>query len=133
MGVWGDWPCTAVTPTCTGKEAGSNGVGFSMDTRLLGPKGMNGLKILSSTRLLAQTNLPPGTSPAAASVTVLTHNWAAHPPTPTTAHPQNSRYTPRCPSVVLWTPCSGVEWRVFEPAVKGGKAARRASSLRTWR
>jgi hypothetical protein len=23
-------------------------------------------------------------------------------------HPQNSRYTPRCPSVVLWTPCSGV-------------------------
>jgi hypothetical protein len=27
-------------------------------------------------------------------------------------HPQDSRYTPRCPSVVLWTPCSGVEWRV---------------------
>ena len=29
-----------------------------------------------------------------------------HPP----SHPQSSRYTPRCPSVVLWTPCSGVEW-----------------------
>jgi hypothetical protein len=29
-----------------------------MDTRLLGPKGMKGLKILSSTRLLVQTNLP---------------------------------------------------------------------------
>jgi hypothetical protein len=29
-----------------------------MDTRLLGPKGMNGLKILSSTRLLVQTTLP---------------------------------------------------------------------------
>jgi hypothetical protein len=49
------------------------------------------------------------------------------------AHPQNSSNTPRCPSVVLWTPCSGVEWRVLEPAVNGcGEAARRASSLRTW-
>jgi hypothetical protein len=56
----------------------------------------------------------------------------ARPPHPQT-HPQSSRYTPRCPSVVLWTPCSGVEWRVFEPAVNGGKVARRASSLRTWR
>jgi hypothetical protein len=38
---------------------------------------------------------------------VLAHNWGSltHP------HPQNSG----CPSVVLWTPCSGVEWRVFEP------------------
>jgi hypothetical protein len=44
-GVWGGSPCTAVTPTCTDKEAGSNGVGLSMDTRLLGPRGMNGLKI----------------------------------------------------------------------------------------
>ena len=33
-------------------------------------------------------------------------------------HPQDSRYTPRCPSVVLWTPCSGVEWRVFEPTIR---------------
>jgi hypothetical protein len=34
-------------------------------------------------------------------------------------HPhQTSRYTPRCPSVVLWTPCSGVEWRVFEPTIR---------------
>jgi hypothetical protein len=30
--VWGGSPCTAVTPTCTDKEAGSNGVGLSMDT-----------------------------------------------------------------------------------------------------
>jgi hypothetical protein len=30
-------------------------------------------------------------------------------------HPQSSRFTPMCPSVVLWTPCSGVEWRVFQP------------------
>jgi hypothetical protein len=44
-GVWGGSPCTAVTPTCTVKEAGSNGVGLSMDTRLLGPRGVNGLKI----------------------------------------------------------------------------------------
>jgi hypothetical protein len=29
-------------------------------------------------------------------------------------HPQNSRFTPRCPSVVLWTLCSGVEWGVFD-------------------
>jgi hypothetical protein len=33
-------------------------------------------------------------------------------------HPQHSRYPPRCPSVVLWTPCSGVEWRVFEPTIR---------------
>jgi hypothetical protein len=58
VGVWGGSPCTAVTSTCTDKEAGSNGVGFSMDTRLLGPKEMNGLKILSSTRRLVQANLP---------------------------------------------------------------------------
>ena len=64
MGVWGGSPCTAVTPTCTDKEAGSNGVGFSMDTRLLGPKGMNGLKILSSTRVLDQTNLPTRLQPS---------------------------------------------------------------------
>jgi hypothetical protein len=99
-----------------------------MDTLLLGPKGMNGLKILSSTRLV-QTNLPTTHQPSSRrhhrSDTQL---GSSHPPTP-----QISRYTPRCRSVVLWTPCSGVEWRVFEPAVKGGKAARRASSLRTLR
>jgi hypothetical protein len=32
-------------------------------------------------------------------------------------HPQISRYTPSCPPVVLWTPCSGVEWRVCEPTI----------------
>jgi hypothetical protein len=64
VGVWGGSPCTAVTPTCTAKEAGSNSVGFSMDTRLLGPKGMNGLKILSSTRLLVQINLPTRHQPS---------------------------------------------------------------------
>jgi hypothetical protein len=42
---------------------------------------------------------------------------ASHPPSEQT-HPQNSRYTPRCPSVVLWTLCSGVEWRVFEPTIR---------------
>jgi hypothetical protein len=46
--------------------------------------------------------------------------WVAlsHAPSEQT-HPQNSRNTPRCSSVVLWTPCSGVEWRVFEPTIKG--------------
>jgi hypothetical protein len=29
-------------------------------------------------------------------------------PHPEQTHPQTSRFTPRCPSVVLWTPCSGV-------------------------
>jgi hypothetical protein len=24
----------------------------------------------------------------------------------------------RCPSVVLWPPCSGVEWRVLEPTIR---------------
>jgi hypothetical protein len=27
------------------------------------------------------------------------------------------RLPSRCPSVVLWTPCSGVEWGVFEPTI----------------
>jgi hypothetical protein len=50
-------------------------------------------------------------------------------------HPQSSRYTARCPSIVLCTPCSGMEWGVIEPALRVwlGEAARRASSLRTWR
>ena len=47
------------------RRRGSNGVGFSMYTRLLGPKGMNGLKMLSSTRLLVKTNLPTRHQPAA--------------------------------------------------------------------
>jgi hypothetical protein len=38
---------------------------------------------------------------------------SSHPtPHPEQTHPQSSRYTPRCPSVVLWTLCSGVEWGV---------------------
>jgi hypothetical protein len=78
-------------------------------------------------------------------VRVSTHSWESSPTrTLRAAHPQNNSNTPRCPSVVLWTPCSGVEWRVkddvanvewrvFEPAVNGcGEAARRVSSLRTW-
>jgi hypothetical protein len=32
-------------------------------------------------------------------------------------HPQSSRYTARCPFIVLCTPCSGVEWGVIEPAL----------------
>jgi hypothetical protein len=39
----------------------------------------------------------------------------AHTPNP----PQHNRFTPRCISVVLWTPCSGVEWCVSKPALKG--------------
>ena len=48
-----------------------------------------------------------------------TTTWVAlsHAPSEQT-HPQNSRNTPRCSSVVLWTPCSGVEWRVFEPTIR---------------
>jgi hypothetical protein len=53
-------------------------------------------------------------------VRVSTHNWESSPTrTLRAAHPQNNSNTPRCPSVVLWTPCSGVEWGVFEPAVNG--------------
>ena len=45
-------------------------------------------------------------------------------------HPQNSRYTPRCPSVVVWTPCSGVEWGVFEPASRGsGTTCKQPANL----
>jgi hypothetical protein len=77
---------------------------------------MNGLKIRSSTRLLVQTNLPTAMRHQPSRLRVR-HNWAAHTtdtreglwltPTPEQTHPQISRYTPRCPSVVLWTPCSG--------------------------
>jgi hypothetical protein len=63
------------------------------------------------------------------------HNWGSSlTPAPSEqTHAQSSRYIPRRPSVVLWTPCSGVEWRAFEPPSGFGEAARRASSLRTWR
>jgi hypothetical protein len=47
------------------------------------------------------------------------HNWNSSHTLSEQTHPQNSRYTPRCPSVVLWTPCSGVE-RLFEPAINTG-------------
>ena len=46
-------------------------------------------------------------------------------------HPEQ-QVPPRCPSVVLWTPCSGVEWGVSNRPSGFGEAARRASSLRTW-
>ena len=65
-----------------------------------------------------------------------TTNWQLAPSHPQT-RPQNSRYPPRCPSVVLWTPYSGVEWGVCSSRPSGfgeptiGEAARRASSLRT--
>jgi hypothetical protein len=84
-------------------------------------EGMNEVKILSSIRLLVQTTAcPPRTSPAAAFITVLTHKFgAARTPAPSEQrHPQNSRFTPGCLSVVLWAPCSGVEWRVFEPTIR---------------
>jgi hypothetical protein len=47
------------------------------------------------------------------------HTWSSSltPPSEQT-HPQNSRFTPRCLSVVLWTPCSGVGWGVFEPSIR---------------
>jgi hypothetical protein len=38
-GSWGGSPCTAVTPACTDKEAGSDGVGFSMETRVTWAEG----------------------------------------------------------------------------------------------
>jgi hypothetical protein len=38
--------------------------GFRKDPRFLRPRGMNGLKILSSTRLLVQTNLPTRLQPS---------------------------------------------------------------------
>ena len=133
MGVWGGWPCTAVASTCSDKEAGSNGVGFSMDTRLLGPKGMNGLKKLSSTRLLAQTNLPTMHQPSCR----LRHRsdtQLGSSPTHTHDSPPSDQQVHS--KVSLRRAVDAVQrWRVrvFEPAVKGGKAARRPSSLRTWR
>jgi hypothetical protein len=83
---------------------------------------MNGLKILSSTRLLVQTTLPTRHQPAAPLFDT-TPVGSSHPSPSEQTHPQNSRFTPRCPSVVLWTPCSGVEWAVFEPASGFGEAA----------
>ena len=95
-----------------------------METRLPWSKEMNGLKILSSTRLLVQTNLPTKHQPSRlhhrsdAQLGQLTH------PHLKAVHPQSSRFTPRCSSVVLWTPCSGGEVRVFEPAVKGATSTQ---------
>jgi hypothetical protein len=86
VGVWGGSLCTAVAPTCIDKEAGSNGVGFSMDTRLPCPKEMNGLKILSSTRLLVQTHLPTTHQPSRR----LHHHSDAQLGQLTHPHPQSS-------------------------------------------
>ena len=65
----------------------------------------------------------PGLEYDARRVRGSTHNWESSPTrTLRAAHPQNSSNTPRCPSVVLWTPCSGVEWGVFErPSTGAGK------------
>jgi hypothetical protein len=48
-------------------------------------------------------------------------------------HRQNSRFTPRCPSVVLWTPCSGVEWRVSDPAQGLWASGTTRKQPATWR
>jgi hypothetical protein len=76
------------------------------------------------TVLVQTTACPPRTSPAAALITVLTHNFgAALTPAPSEQrHPQHSRYTPGCLSVVLWAPCSGVEWRAFEPTIRAWRS-----------
>jgi hypothetical protein len=42
-------------------------------------------------------------------VRVLSTTGAAHPPHTQDSPLSDSRYTRRCPSVVLWTPCSGGE------------------------
>jgi hypothetical protein len=62
------------------------------------------------------------------------HTWGSsrtHAPSEQT-HPQSSRNTPRCPSVVLWTPCSGVAWAVFEPTIRvwrSGTTCKQPASL----
>jgi hypothetical protein len=47
--------------------------------------------------------------------------------------PSHSRYPPRCPSVVLWTPCRGCGVGGVRTDHQPWRSARRASSLRTWR
>jgi hypothetical protein len=63
----------------------------------------------------------------------LCQNWESSPTRTLKADPpQSSRFTPRCPSVVLWTPCSGVEWRVFEPTIRvwrSGTACKQPANL----
>ena len=60
-------------------------------------------------------------APAGASVRTTTR--------PVDPHPQNSRFTPRCSSVVLWTPCSGLEWRVFEPIGEAATTRKQPANL----
>jgi hypothetical protein len=44
----------------------------------------------------------------------------------TAAHPQSSSNTPRCPSVVLWPPCSGLECvRTGRQRVRRGGTTRK--------
>jgi hypothetical protein len=87
---------------------------FSMDIRLLGPKGMNGLKILTSTRL--PTSLPTTHQPSCR--LQLTQLGRAH-----TTHPQ-SRPTLITAGTLQGVPPSccghrrGVEWAVFEPTIR---------------
>jgi hypothetical protein len=59
----------------------------------------------------------------------------AHTPTAPSeqTHPQNSRFTPRCPSVVLWSPCSGVEWRVKDDVASVEEWRVFEPTIRVWR
>jgi len=34
------------------------------------------------------------------------------------SEPSEQQVHTKVPSVVLWTPCSGLEWRVFEPTIR---------------
>jgi hypothetical protein len=46
------------------------------------------------------------------------HLGSSHTRTLRTDPLSEQRVHSKCPSVVLWTPCSGVEWRVFERTIR---------------
>jgi hypothetical protein len=119
--------CDSHRLVCADKKAGFNGVGFSMDIRLLGPKGMNGLKQHQTTSSDQLAHHAPAQLPPPVDTT-----WeSSHNPPSEQTHPHNSRYTPRCPSVVLWPPprcgvgCVRTDHQGLEKRLNG--------SLRTWR
>jgi hypothetical protein len=72
----------------TRMQRGSNDVGFSMGTRLLRLKGMNGLRILSSTGLLVQTTLPTRHQPSCRLHRCCDTQLGSSPTTPTTSLPE---------------------------------------------
>jgi hypothetical protein len=92
-----------------------------MDTRLLGPKGMNGVKILSRHQTTSSDQLPTMHQPSCRlrhrSDTQLGSSPTHTHDSPPSEQQVHSKVSLRRGVNAVY----GVEWRVFEPTIKAGK------------